>query len=309
MSPLDMGWLARERMEDLRREAARSRLAYDGRRARITAATSQSLPVSQGLRTPASMPHSPRRRLLAEVLAVAVSVIGFGLFYGMNARAAGFSLLELEAMNLLVFAGGSQLLAVGMIGVGVPWAWIVAFTAVLNSRHLAYGATLAQWFGGRPLRQKLLAAHVIVDESFALATAHFHRLGRFDPGGYAIIAAMLISTWLGSTWLGWASATSVPPALHASLQGVAPAAMAGMAVLLITDGIALVAALVAATVSIATIVFAGPAVGIVVGAVSGSLVASAAVRARPASSPVGVDRPGVQPSEAVAPSFIRDATR
>lgn len=273
MLPLDPGCLARDRIDELRREAARVRLAR--RAAREPGPGPEgAVPGPPRPLGPQGRWGSPRGRLLGDGLAVGVSVVGFGLAYGMAARSAGFSLLELEAMNLLVFAGGSQLLTIGMLGAGLPWVWIVAFTALLNARHLLYGATLAPWFAGRPLRQKLLAAYVIVDESFALAMSHFRRLGRFDAGGYVLIAVMLATAWLGSTWLGWASSSSLPASIQASIQALAPAAVAGMVVLLVTDRQTLLAAVVAVMVGSAVAVAMTPAVGILAGAVSGVLAAS-----------------------------------
>src|SRR5690348_9660952 len=86
-----------------------------------------------------------RRRLLLDSLAIAVSGIGFGLVYGLSARAAGFSALEAGAMSIVVFAGASQFAAVGYVAGGLSWAAIILFTAFLNARHLLYSAALAPY--------------------------------------------------------------------------------------------------------------------------------------------------------------------
>ncbi len=49
--------------------------------------------------------HSSRRRLIFDTLGIAVSASGFGLVYGLAARAAGLSVVEVAAMSALVFAG------------------------------------------------------------------------------------------------------------------------------------------------------------------------------------------------------------
>ena len=199
-------------------------------------------------------------------------------------------------MNLLVFAGGSQFLAIGLLAAGLPWLWIVAVTAVLNGRHLLYGTSLAPWFGGRPRFQKALAAYVVVDESFALSMTHFRRLGRFDALGYSLVAIMLIITWLASSWLGWASATAVPPGFEAVLRVVVPAAIAGMAVLLVTDRSTLVAAIAAVVAGVATASLMGPAAGIVAGALLGVLAASFVAFRWPSPASI-VDGPGTRPRD------------
>lgn len=257
--------LVEERLERLRCEAALERVARIGR----PGATSAGDPRRPGGRHGSS---TPRRRLLAETAAVYVPVVGFGLVYGIAARTADFGLLDLESMNLFVFAGGSQLIAVGMIASGLPWAWIVAVTALLNGRHLLYGVSLAPWFAGRPLALRALAAYPVVDESFALALSHFRRVGRADIGGYAIVGLLLAGTWFTTTTVGWALAAEIPPILESALKVVVPASVAGMAVLLVSDRATAAAAAAALVIGTAVALLAGPAVGVVAGGVLGPVV-------------------------------------
>src|SRR6185369_4128603 len=84
-----------------------------------------------------------RRRLLRDSVGIMVSAGGFGLVYGLSARAAGFSPLEASSMSLFVFAGASQFVAVGYVLGGFSWLTIVLLTAFLNARHFLYGAALA----------------------------------------------------------------------------------------------------------------------------------------------------------------------
>jgi len=70
--------------------------------------------------------------------------------YGVAARTAGFSPVEVVAMSVFVFAGAAQFAAVGYVTQGLGWPSIVLLTAFLNARHLLYGAALAPWVVGRP---------------------------------------------------------------------------------------------------------------------------------------------------------------
>lgn len=301
MDPWTQGRLARDRMDELLRESGQGRLARVARRRdrgsvsagrhgegpatagrhdrwSITTRTREADmgSVTQGRDRSAGHLGAARRRLVGETLAIYTTVVGFGILYGMTARAAGFSLLDLEAMNLLVFAGGSQLVAIGLLAAGLPWVAIVAVTAVINLRHLLYGATLAPWFAGRPLLARATAAYVVVDESFALSLAHFRRVGRFDGGGYSLVAVMLIGAWLISTGIGWAAGSAVPAAFETTLRVLVPASMAGMAVLLVTDRQTLLAAAGGAAVAAGAWALVGPVLGILAGGIAGPLVAVAA---------------------------------
>jgi predicted branched-subunit amino acid permease len=73
-------------------------------------------------------------------------------------------------MSLLVFAGGAQFAALGVVlAGGSPIAAVVA-GLVLNARLLPFGFAVAEVLGGR-LPVRLLGPHVMVDESVAFAVA------------------------------------------------------------------------------------------------------------------------------------------
>ena len=217
-----------------------------------------------------------RRRLLQDSLGIMVSAGGFGLVYGLSARAAGFSPLEAGAMSLFVFAGASQFVAVGYVLGGFSWVAIVLLTAFLNARHFLYGAALAPFLGKVPRVQRAVMAHVLTDEAFALAIAHFRRIGRADVRGY----------WLGailSTFIPWNLATlvgvtiggSIPDPTQFGLDVIFPAAMGGLAVGLITGRRELVAAVAGAIIGVGVGLAWEPAAGIISGGVIGPLVGMA----------------------------------
>jgi 4-azaleucine resistance transporter AzlC len=222
-----------------------------------------------------------RRRLLLDSLGIMVSAGGFGLVYGLSARAAGFSPLEASAMSAIVFAGASQFVAVGYVLGGFSWLAIVVLTAFLNARHLLYAAALAPYVADKPRPMRAVMAHVLTDEAFALAIAHFRRIGRADVPGY----------WLGaivSTFIPWNLATlagvtiggSIPDPTRFGLDVIFPAAMGGLAVGLITGRRELVAAVSGAAIGVAIGLAWDPAAGIIAGGVIGPVVGMA-VRARP----------------------------
>ncbi|MDP9272591.1 MAG: AzlC family ABC transporter permease, partial [Chloroflexota bacterium] len=80
-----------------------------------------SLVVDTITKSTAAELRSSRRRLGIDSLGIIASVAGFGVVYGLSARAAGLSLVEAMAMSTIVFAGGAQFAAVGYIASGVAW--------------------------------------------------------------------------------------------------------------------------------------------------------------------------------------------
>ena len=67
------------------------------------------------------------------MLGIAVSAGGFALVYGIAARTAGLSTIEVAAMSALVFSGGAQFAALASIAAGLPWHSIVFLTAFINA--------------------------------------------------------------------------------------------------------------------------------------------------------------------------------
>ncbi len=146
--------------------------------------------------------RAARRRLLVDMLGIVASAAGFGVVFGLTARANGFSPLEAMAFSVLVFAGASQFAAAGMVGAGFGWPAIVVLTGLVNARHLLYAAALGPWLRDRSRVERALMAHVLTDEAFALSLVHFRRLGFADRRGYWLAA-------IGGVFIPWNLATLV----------------------------------------------------------------------------------------------------
>ncbi len=214
-----------------------------------------------------------RRRLQLDGLGIIASAGGFGFVYGLAARAAGFSPVEASAMSVIVFAGAAQFAAVGYVLGGFSWLGIVLLTAFLNARHLLYGAALAPYLADRPRPLRALLAHLLTDEAFALSIAHFRRIGRADLWGYwwAAIATTFIP-WNVATLLGVVVGGQIPEPSRFGLDVIFPAAMAGLAVGLVTGRRELVAALVGAIVAVGVGLAWDPAAGILAGGLLGPVI-------------------------------------
>jgi 4-azaleucine resistance transporter AzlC len=111
------------------------------------------------------------RNGLVGSLALVPSVFVYGTVFGGLAVQQGLTAGQVIGMSVLVFAGASQFVAVPMLAAGAPAIAIVVTTYVVNMRHYLMAATLAPAFRGYPRRWLALIAHVINDESFAVAVA------------------------------------------------------------------------------------------------------------------------------------------
>jgi 4-azaleucine resistance transporter AzlC len=206
-----------------------------------------------------------RRDIVLASLGFAVSGVGFGLAYGLAAREAGFSVIEATSMSVFVLAGAAQFAAVGLIADGSGWLSIVFLTALLNARHLLYSAAMAPWLADRPRLERAAMAHVLTDETFALALAHFRRLGRADVVGYWLAAGPDCVSWPIFTAAGVIGGQLIPDPGRIGLDVVFPAAMAGLAVRLATRRPEVAAAVAGAALAVVGGIVLGPAVSIVAG--------------------------------------------
>jgi 4-azaleucine resistance transporter AzlC len=217
-----------------------------------------------------------RVQLLKDSLGIMVAAAGFGLVYGRSAREAGFSPVEAGAMSVLVFAGAAQFAAVGYVAGGFSLVAIVALTAFLQARHMLYAAALAPYLTDRPRWVRAVLAHLLTDEAFALAVAHFRRIGRADVRGYLIGA--FVSTfipWNVATLVGVTLGGSIPEPSRFGLDVIFPAAMGGLAVGLITGRRELVAGVTGAVLAVAVGLAWDPAAGIIAGGVLAPLLGMA----------------------------------
>jgi 4-azaleucine resistance transporter AzlC len=139
------------------------------------------------------------RTVFGQALALGVAVLAFGVSYGVLAVAAGMSVVMTVAMSLLVFAGGAQFAAVGIIAAGgSPWAAVLP-GLLLNTRFVPLGLVVAPLVGGS-IGRRLLASQIVTDESVAMAA------GQPDPDtarrSFWVSGVTLVVAWLAGSLIG-----------------------------------------------------------------------------------------------------------
>ncbi|WP_338864840.1 AzlC family ABC transporter permease [Myxococcus stipitatus] len=145
------------------------------------------------------------RALVRDVGAVALAAGVVGVSFGALAVAAGMPVWMAVLMSVVVFAGGSQFVAVGMVAAGGSPVAAVLAGLLLNARHLPFGLVVADVLG-RKWPMKLLGAHLMVDESVAFA------LAQRDPerrrAAYWMCGGLLFVGWnVGVVAGGWIGQT------------------------------------------------------------------------------------------------------
>jgi len=132
---------------------------------------------------------------------ICIGYIPLGLAFGIIAQKAGFGLLDIAIMSMVVFAGSSQFIAVAMLSVGSSPLSIILTTFMVNLRHVLMSSALAVYL--QRVRRKFLSilAYGVTDESFAV------NIVRFREGNWHLYQALTVNhaanfTWIASTVLG-----------------------------------------------------------------------------------------------------------
>src|SRR6201994_3449260 len=126
---------------------------------------------------------------LTRAAGIGLAVGVYGVSFGVLAVAAGLSPAQACVMSMLTFTGASQFAFIGVLAAIAP-------AVTLAIRNAAYGLSVAPILPGR-LRNRALAAHLVIDESTAMARAED------DPSAarHAFLATGI------SVWLGWNAGT------------------------------------------------------------------------------------------------------
>ncbi|HEY0187123.1 MAG TPA: AzlC family ABC transporter permease [Cellulomonas sp.] len=139
------------------------------------------------------------RSAVRTALSVSVATGLYGVSFGALAVAAGLDRTQSMVLSLLMFSGGSQFAAIGVIGAGGGLGAVVATAGLLGARNGLYGVQVAPLLGARGWRT-LLAAHLTIDESTAVGTAQPTRAAA--RAGFWWTGAGVFVLWNASTLLG-----------------------------------------------------------------------------------------------------------
>lgn len=155
---------------------------------------------------------------------LASAVFGFGVSFGVVARSAHLGWLAPLVMSATTFAGSAQFAAVSVLGTGGGVAAAIVAAALLNSRYLPIGISLAPAITGRPAR-RLVEAQLVVDESWAVS--HLGG-GHFSEGRLIGAGLLLYLGWLGGTVVGLLGAGLLGDPNRFGLDVVSPVLFLGL---------------------------------------------------------------------------------
>lgn len=191
------------------------------------------------------------RSTIRSIVLICLSVGVVGVSYGVTATAAGFPLWQVLALAVLVLGSASEFLFVGIAAASGNLLAAVVAGLLVNLRNFAYGMSAGEFL--RPGWQKLVGAHLVNDESVAVAKAQSQlprKQAAFWLSGLGILLCWPLGALLGAS-LG--QIIQRPEAL--GLDAVFPAVLIGLILPALRDRKTLLAASTGTAVTLAATPF------------------------------------------------------
>jgi 4-azaleucine resistance transporter AzlC len=207
-------------------------------------------------------------------LPVLPGMIAFGLAVGATAARKGFSFVESLAMNVVVYAGMSQLVAMEAWPERVTFGAMAALMVLMvtvNARMLLMSAALYPWLGSSSPWRIYPTLHVLADPSWIIAM-RYRSNGGSDAGVLLGSSALLAVAWIGASSVGYVGGTLIADPRRYGIDLVMPIFFAAMLIPLWRGARPAIAWVVAGVVAVAVHQLAGGWWFIVAGAVAGSIV-------------------------------------
>ena len=179
---------------------------------------------------------------VSQALPIVLGYVPIGIAYGILAQKAGISTVNTLLMSVIVFAGSSQLIAVGLFSAGVPPVSIILTTFVVNLRHMLMSAAVAPYLKGWRKIELAGFAYELTDETFAVHSGRFVSYGP-DKAEAFTINVIAQAAWVLGTWLGIVVGGFIKDPKSLALDYALPAMFIALLVMQIKDRVQIAVAL------------------------------------------------------------------
>ncbi|MFX3623532.1 MAG: AzlC family ABC transporter permease [Ectobacillus sp.] len=111
-------------------------------------------------------------------LPTVLGYLSIGFAAGVLEKAAGFTVLEIALLSLLLYAGSAQFIAAGMFAAGAPAIAIIITVFFVNIRHLLMSAALSPYFRHLSSLKNIATGLLLTDETFGVAISELAKKKR-----------------------------------------------------------------------------------------------------------------------------------
>ena len=138
-----------------------------------------------------------------DVCPLLVPVVPFGIIFGAIGMELGFGPYITYATSIIIFSGASQIVFFQLLSNGASSLIAITSSSVVSTRHLLYGAVVAQYLSKLSLIWKLFLSYLLTDQAFAVSQEFFKKNSNDEYKHYHLLGAGL------TLWIVWQLTTVI----------------------------------------------------------------------------------------------------
>lgn len=141
----------------------------------------------------------------------------FAVLFGVVATEAGLDIPQTIGFSILVIAGASQMTAIQLMTENAPVWTILAAALAVNLRMAMYSASLQPHLGGAGFWQRVFAAYINVDVSYALGIQKYEETPSWNTQEkfqyFCGTMVLMLPLWIIGTAVGAIAGDALPEQL------------------------------------------------------------------------------------------------
>ena len=142
-------------------------------------------------------------RGIVDVLPLMIPVVPFGIIFGAIGIELGFGPYITYATSIIIFSGASQIVFFQLLSNGASSLIAITSSSVVSTRHLLYGAVVAQYLSKLSLVWKIFLSYLLTDQAFAVSQEFFKKNSNDVYKHYHLLGAGL------TLWIVWQLTTVI----------------------------------------------------------------------------------------------------
>ena len=138
-----------------------------------------------------------------DVSPLLLPVVPFGIIFGAIGIELGFGPYITYATSIIIFSGASQIVFFQLLSNGASSLIAITSSSVVSTRHLLYGAVVAQYLSKLSLIWKIFLSYLLTDQAFAVSQEFFKKNSNDAYKHYHLLGAGL------TLWIVWQLTTVI----------------------------------------------------------------------------------------------------
>ena len=138
-----------------------------------------------------------------DVSPLLIPVVPFGIIFGAIGIELGFGPYITYATSIIIFSGASQIVFFQLLSNGASSLIAITSSSVVSTRHLLYGAVVAQYLSKLSLMWKIFLSYLLTDQAFAVSQEFFKKNSNDEYKHYHLLGAGL------TLWIVWQLTTVI----------------------------------------------------------------------------------------------------